>query len=88
MSKNQYAKKLSERGPLYDKADRDFYEKVTANQETAIRNAKRLERPWNDAGSEFPQRKIPLRMCISSLNFETGLRALERLPERFASFRQ
>ena len=59
ISRNQYAKKLSERGLEYDKADRYVYEKVKANQETAIRNAKRLERHWNDSECKLPERENP-----------------------------
>lgn len=59
IGRNQYAKKLSERGLEYDKADRDVYEKIKANQETAIRNAKRLERHWNDSGCKLPERENP-----------------------------
>jgi hypothetical protein len=59
ISRSQYARKLSERGLEYDKADRNVYEKVKAKQETAIRNAKRLERHWNESGSKFPERENP-----------------------------
>jgi len=59
ISRTDYAKKLSERGLQYDKADRGVYEKIRANQQTAIRNAKRLERYWNERGCKFPERENP-----------------------------
>lgn len=59
ISRKDYAKKLSDRGLEYDKADRGVYEKVRENQQTAIRNAKRLERYWNDRGCRFPERENP-----------------------------
>lgn len=59
ISRKEYAKKLSERGLMYDKADRDVYNKIMANQQTAIRNAKRLERYWNNSGCRYPERENP-----------------------------
>jgi RloB-like protein len=75
ISRNQYSKKLSERGLEYDKSDRGVYEKVKASQETAIRNAKRLERHWNDSGSKFPERENP------STNVHTLVEFLNELAE-------
>ena len=59
ISRKDYAKKLSDRGLEYDKADRGVYDKVRENQQTAIRNAKRLERYWNECGCKFPERENP-----------------------------
>lgn len=53
-----YSKKLLEKGLAYDKSDRKIYDKVKFLQESAVRNAARLERHWNDSG-KIPERENP-----------------------------
>jgi hypothetical protein len=43
----------------YDKADKTVYEKTKPFQGDAIRNARRLERHWNEMGERFPERQNP-----------------------------
>jgi hypothetical protein len=43
----------------YDKGDKTIYAKVKDHQETALRNARKLERYWNDRGERFPERQNP-----------------------------
>src|SRR5260370_2446722 len=43
----------------YDKADGKMYSKVLTRQETAIRNARRLEKHWHEMGAQFPERQNP-----------------------------
>ena len=43
----------------YDKADKTVYHKVKPHQETALRNARRLEQHWNELGEEHPERQNP-----------------------------
>ena len=43
----------------YDKADETIYEKVKTFQVTALRNARKLERYWNDLRERFPERQNP-----------------------------
>ena len=59
ISRNDYAKKLLERGLKYDKADKGVYGKIRTNQETAMRNAARLKRHWEESGRKFPERENP-----------------------------
>jgi hypothetical protein len=54
-----YKEKLRGNGLEYDKADKTIYEKVRPHQETAIRNAARLEKHWNDSGKICPERENP-----------------------------
>jgi hypothetical protein len=58
VSRDEYKAKLR-RNFEYDKADRDIYEKIKDHQETAFKNAHRLERHWNDCGEKFPERQNP-----------------------------
>lgn len=59
ISRKDYARMLAERGLVYEKADEAFYEKIRDRQEIAIRNAKRLERYWNEANCASPERENP-----------------------------
>jgi hypothetical protein len=59
LSRADYKKKLTTFGLEYDKADKDIYGKVLPHQETAIRNARRLERQWNESAKRFPERENP-----------------------------
>jgi len=43
----------------YDKTDKTIYDQVKPQQETALRNARRLERYWNELGEKYPARKSP-----------------------------
>lgn len=59
ISRADYKKKLSACGLEYDKADKEIYKMVLTHQETAMRNARRLERHWNESGKRFPERENP-----------------------------
>lgn len=59
ISRKDYATKLSQRGIKYKKTDNCFYEKIKDKQNVAIKNAKKLERHWNEAGCKFPERENP-----------------------------
>jgi hypothetical protein len=59
LSRADYKGKLRENGLEYDKADKDIYKKVAPFQETAIKNAARLEKHWNDSGKNRPERVNP-----------------------------
>ncbi len=43
----------------YDKADKTVYSRVKPHQETALKNARRLECHWNEMGEKFPERQNP-----------------------------
>jgi hypothetical protein len=43
----------------YDKTDNTVYQKIKPHQETARRNARRLERHWDQLGERFPERQNP-----------------------------
>jgi hypothetical protein len=58
ISRDAYADKLRPH-LTYDKADREIYGKVLARQETAMRNARRLEKSWNEMGEKNPERQNP-----------------------------
>ena len=60
ISRSEYQGKLAPHLPEpYDKADKKMYQKVLPHQQTAIRNARRLERHWNEMGERFPWRQNP-----------------------------
>ncbi len=59
LSRADYGKKLAQRGLRYKKTDQGFYGKIKERQDTAIMNAKKLERYWNEAGRKFPERENP-----------------------------
>ncbi len=58
MSRDQYKSKLKP-NLNYDKSDEEIYTKVKPYQETALKNASRLERHWHEMGSKFPERENP-----------------------------
>lgn len=43
----------------YDKADKTIYQKVKSQQETALRNARRLEKRWHEEQKRNPERENP-----------------------------
>ena len=43
----------------YDKAGQAIYQKVKPHEATALRNAQRLERHWNELGEKYPERQNP-----------------------------
>jgi hypothetical protein len=59
ISRKDYAGKLLQKGLKYKKADRGFYGLIRDRQDVAIKNAKKLERYWNEAGRKFPERENP-----------------------------
>jgi len=59
ISRAKYKEKLREHGLDYDKADEKIYEKVKHSQKTAIKNATKLEKYWNDSGKPYPERENP-----------------------------
>ncbi len=59
ISRADYKEKLRENGLHYDKADKNIYEKVKPFQTTAMKNAARLEKHWNDSGRIRPERENP-----------------------------
>jgi hypothetical protein len=59
ISRHDYKTKLKESGLEYHKADKAIYFKVKPYEETALRNARRLERHWNEMGEKFPERQNP-----------------------------
>lgn len=79
ISRADYAKKLLERGLKYDKADRGVYEKIRANQATAIRNAKRLKRHWDECGAKFPERENPSTSVHTLVEFLNELADLGKV---------
>lgn len=79
ISRNDYAKKLSERGFDYDKADREVYDKIQLQQETAIWNAKRLERHWNESGVHSPERQNPSTSVHHLVEFLNELASLGKV---------
>ncbi len=71
LSRNDYKQKLKERGLEYDKADEGIYGKLRDRQETAIKNARRLEAYWNQNRKRFPERENPstsVHKLVSFLN--------------------
>jgi len=59
ISRADYKAKLKQSGLEYDKADKTIYAQVKDRQDTAIKNARKLERHWNDMGKQFPERENP-----------------------------
>lgn len=59
LSRADYQNKLRDKGLDYDKADKTIYAKVRHLQDTAIKNAARLEKHWNDCGRACPERENP-----------------------------
>ncbi len=50
LSRADYKRKLAEREIEYDKADRTMYARLQEKQQTALRNARKLQRHWNENG--------------------------------------
>lgn len=59
ISRADYKEKMRENGLDYNKADKTIYGKLRPLQETAIKNAARLEKLWNDSGKAHPERENP-----------------------------
>lgn len=80
ISRKDYAKKLSERGIKYKKTDYHFYKKIKDKQDVAIKNAKKLERYWNESGCRFPERENPstnIHKLVEFLNELADLRSVD-----------
>ena len=76
MSRNDYNAKLKECRLVYDKADETMYAKVKEHQETALKNARRLERHWTEMGEKYPERQNPstsVHKLVDFLNELAGL---------------
>jgi hypothetical protein len=59
LSRADYKQKLADRDIAYDKADKTMYARLEGRQETAIRNARKLESYWNRKGTTHPHRHNP-----------------------------
>lgn len=77
LSRNDYKQKLKVRGLEYDKADEGIYGKLRDRQETAIKNALRLEAYWNHNRIRFPERENPSTNVHKLVSF---LNELAKLP--------
>jgi hypothetical protein len=60
----------------YSKADKTIYARVKPHQETALKNACRLERHWNEMGEKFPERQNPSTSVHKLVEFLNELRDL------------
>jgi hypothetical protein len=60
----------------YDKSDSEIYRKVITHQETALRNARRLEKHWRELGKQFPERQNPSTGVHKLVEFLKELREL------------
>jgi hypothetical protein len=60
----------------YDKADKTVYQQVKPHQETALRNARRLKRHWNEMGEKFPERQNPSTSVHKLVEFLNDLAEL------------
>jgi hypothetical protein len=78
LSRTDYKQKLKERGLEYDKADEGIYGKLRDRQETAIKNARRLESYWYQNRSRFPERENPSTSVHRLVSF---LNELSELPK-------
>jgi hypothetical protein len=77
ISRDDYGQKLAACGIAdYSKADAGTYSKVLAHQETAIRNAKKLEKHWREMGKRFPERENPSTGVHKLVEFLNELREL------------
>ena len=75
ISRHDYKSKLKPNFD-YDKSDGQIYSKVKQHQATAIQNAQRLERHWNELGERFPERQNPstsVHKLVGFLNELAGL---------------
>lgn len=59
LSRTQYSQKLKRNGIKYDKTDQSIYDQLQPHQGTALQNAKRLEREWQEQRNKFPHRENP-----------------------------
>jgi len=59
IGRDAYKGKLKDCGLVYEKADKTTYDQVKDRQPTAIKNARKLERHWNEMGEKFPERQNP-----------------------------
>ncbi len=59
LSRRQYAEKLLGHGLVYDKSDKEIFRKLELQMSTALKNAKKLEKFWNDKGVTDPQQHNP-----------------------------
>ena len=60
----------------YDKADKTVYQKIKPQQETALRNARRLELHWNVMGEKHPERQNPSTSVHKLVELLKGLAEL------------
>jgi hypothetical protein len=58
ISRHNYKAKLTPHCH-YEKTDKEIYQKVKPHEATALRNAQRLERHWNELGEKYPERQNP-----------------------------
>ena len=75
ISRGVYASKLRPHF-AYDKADDEIYAKVHVRQENALRNARRLEKYWNDLGERNPERQNPSTSVHKLVEFLNELASL------------
>jgi hypothetical protein len=59
MSRHDYKVKLKQFGIKYEKSDETIYAQVKDRQETACKNARKLEKYWREMGERFPERQNP-----------------------------
>jgi hypothetical protein len=79
ISRNAYKQKLLQKGLTYDKADKAIYQKVKPYQDTAMKNASKLEKHWNECGEKFPERKNPSTSVHNLVEFLNELANLGRV---------
>jgi len=66
-----YKRKLADREIEYDKADRTMYARLQEKQQTALRNARKLQRHWNENGKSRPHCENPstsIHVLVEYLN--------------------
>jgi len=77
IGREHFKEKLDPHLPApYEKADPQMYHKMLAHQETAIRNARRLEKHWREMGERFPERQNPSTAVRKLVEFLNELREL------------
>jgi hypothetical protein len=83
MSRTEYGRRLETLlREEYDKADPDIYSKVHAGQDTAVRNARRLEKHWRELGERFPERQNPSTSVHKLVEFLGELCELEPVADQ------
>jgi hypothetical protein len=83
MSRTEYGRRLETLlREEYDKADPDIYSKVHAGQDTAVRNARRLEKHWRELGERFPERQNPSTSVHKLVEFLGELSELEPVADQ------